>query len=135
MHRITLIIAVLAATALTIGVSADALALECNCHGGLHGLGARACAGSYYGMQPGCCECPPSPCDNAWAGYCDEKAKCRAFWHRFGTGWMCHDKKCCGSFGCKIGWKGGCVGCTPTPACSPCAEAMTTAPAEATPAK
>ncbi len=36
-------------------------------------------------MSPGCCECPPSACDNAWDGYCEEKARWQAFWTRFGT--------------------------------------------------
>lgn len=56
--------------------------------------GAPACAAPFYGFQPGCCEQPPSPCDNAWAGYCQEKARCRAFWYRLGTGGRVAD---CGS--------------------------------------
>ncbi|MHC4177841.1 MAG: hypothetical protein ACYSWU_10055 [Planctomycetota bacterium] len=51
-----------------------------------YGYDAPACAAPYYGFQPGCCELPPSPCDNAWAGYCQEKARMRAFCHRLGTG-------------------------------------------------
>ena len=47
---------------------------------------APACGAPFYGMVPGCCECPPSPCDNAWAGYCEEKARWKAFWYRLGTG-------------------------------------------------
>ncbi len=54
---------------------------------------APACASPFHGMVPGCCELPPSPCDNAWAGYCQEKARCRSFWHRLGTGGATH----CGS--------------------------------------
>jgi hypothetical protein len=50
------------------------------------GYGAPACAAPFFGWQPGCCESPPSPCDNAWAGYCQEKARCKAFWCRLGTG-------------------------------------------------
>ncbi len=38
-----------------------------------------------YGLAPGCCECPPSACDNAWDGYCEEKAKWQAFFARVGT--------------------------------------------------
>ena len=56
-----------------------------------YGYGAPACAAPYFGWQPGCCELPPSPCDNAWAGYCQEKARCKAFWHRLGTG----GRTCC----------------------------------------
>ena len=50
------------------------------------GYGAPACAGpAGYNLAPGCCECPPSACDNAWAGYCQEKARWQAFWARVGT--------------------------------------------------
>jgi hypothetical protein len=50
------------------------------------GYGASACAGpAGYNLAPGCCECPPSACDNAWAGYCQEKARWQAFWTRVGT--------------------------------------------------
>lgn len=38
--------------------------------------GAGACAAPEYGahsLQPGCCECQPSCCDDAWAGYCQQK--------------------------------------------------------------
>ncbi|MGA2798916.1 MAG: hypothetical protein ABSE63_15160 [Thermoguttaceae bacterium] len=38
-----------------------------------------------YCLAPGCCECPPSACDNAWDGYCEEKAKWQAFFTRVGT--------------------------------------------------
>ena len=38
-----------------------------------------------YCLAPGCCECPPSACDNAWDGYCQEKAKWQAFFARVGT--------------------------------------------------
>jgi hypothetical protein len=36
-------------------------------------------------LAPGCCECPPSGCDNAWDGYCQEKARWQAFFARVGT--------------------------------------------------
>ena len=52
-------------------------------------LGAPACASPFLGWVPGCYECPPSACDNAWATYCHEKAKWKAFWHRVGTGAFC----------------------------------------------
>jgi hypothetical protein len=51
-----------------------------------YGYDAPACAAPFFGFQPGCCESPPSPCDNAWAGYCQEKARCRDFCYRLGTG-------------------------------------------------
>ena len=38
-----------------------------------------------YCLQWGCCECPPTACDNAWDGYCQEKAKWQAFFTRVGT--------------------------------------------------
>lgn len=50
------------------------------------GYCAPACGAPFFGWSPGCCQCQPSPCDNAWAGYCEEKARWRAFWYRLGTG-------------------------------------------------
>jgi hypothetical protein len=38
-----------------------------------------------YCLTPGCCECPPSACDNAWDGYCQEKARWQAFFTCVGT--------------------------------------------------
>ena len=38
-----------------------------------------------YCLAPGCCECQPSACDNAWDGYCQEKAKWQAFFAQVGT--------------------------------------------------
>jgi hypothetical protein len=38
-----------------------------------------------YCLAPGCCECPPSACDNAWDGYCQEKAKWQAYFTQVGT--------------------------------------------------
>lgn len=55
-----------------------------------HTLGAPACASPFLGWVPGCYECPPSACDNAWATYCHEKAKWKAFWSRVGTGAFCY---------------------------------------------
>ena len=48
--------------------------------------GAPACGAPLFGFTPGCCEFPPSLCDNIWDGYCQEKARRSAFWQRFGTG-------------------------------------------------
>ena len=42
------------------------------------------------GVAPGCCECPPTCCDNVWAGYCAEKARCHAMW-----AWACRPKIRC----------------------------------------
>ena len=38
-----------------------------------------------YNLTPGCCICPPSACDNAWDGYCQEKAKWQAYFTQVGT--------------------------------------------------
>lgn len=38
-----------------------------------------------YCLAPGCCICPPSACDNAWDGYCEEKAKWQAYFTLVGT--------------------------------------------------
>lgn len=69
---------------------------------------APACASPFHGTVPGCCEFPPSPCDNAWAGYCQEKARCRSFWQRLGTGGATH----CGS--APTGCQSAPTGCQPT---------------------
>jgi hypothetical protein len=47
--------------------------------------GPACCCPPGYALAPGCCECPPSACDNAWDGYCEEKAKWQAFFARVGT--------------------------------------------------
>jgi hypothetical protein len=49
----------------------------------------NTCAAPFCCWQPGCCETPPSPCDNAWAGYCQEKARRNARRYRLGTGGTC----------------------------------------------
>ena len=54
--------------------------------GQCYNYGAPACAAPFFGWQPGCCQDQPSPCDNAWAGYCEEKARWKAFCYRLGTG-------------------------------------------------
>jgi len=38
-----------------------------------------------YSLAPGCCVCPPSACDNAWDGYCEEKARWQAYFTQVGT--------------------------------------------------
>ena len=37
-----------------------------------------------YCLAPGCCEYSRHCCDNAWAGYCQHRAKVDAFWSRVG---------------------------------------------------
>lgn len=54
----------------------------------MQALGAPACSGPGYGaLVPGCCECPPSCCDHVWDGYCEEKARRKAWLHS-----LCHPK-------------------------------------------
>lgn len=48
-----------------------------------------------YCMAPGCCECPPSACDNAWEGYCGTKARWQAFFYRVGTPCPSRYGSCC----------------------------------------
>jgi hypothetical protein len=50
---------------------------------GASGAAAYAAPGG-FGLVPGCCACQPSCCDNAWAGYCLQKARWQAFWARVG---------------------------------------------------
>ena len=99
------------------GLAGPAAGEGCNCGGtspygcnGAYGsYYAPACAVSFYGMVPGCCICPPSPCDNAWDGYCEERAKWKAFWYRVGTGaYLDHHGNC--------GHRGNCTNCQPIPA-------------------
>ncbi|MBN1393998.1 MAG: hypothetical protein JW959_03120 [Pirellulales bacterium] len=48
-------------------------------------LGRGACCSPPgYCMTPGCCELYRPCCDNAWAGYCENKAKVQAFWAKVG---------------------------------------------------
>jgi hypothetical protein len=43
------------------------------------------CASMSGNLTPGCHDCQPSPCDNAWDGYCEKKAKYQAFFTWVGT--------------------------------------------------
>jgi len=82
------ILTVLAASAV-LGAAATAVAIDpgCSTCGNCQGSGFAAppCGAPLYGT-PGCCECPPGPCDNAWDGYCEHKAFWQAIWHNVGTG-------------------------------------------------
>jgi len=62
---------------------------------GCAGCGSRHCGGldaepgfcpGGFTWVPGCCEDRRPCCDNAWAGYCEHRAKVDAFWSRVGTG-------------------------------------------------
>jgi hypothetical protein len=51
---------------------------------------AEACgAPAGYTMVPGCGEEHRPCCDNAWAGYCEHRAKVDAFWSRVGQPGSC----------------------------------------------
>lgn len=58
----------------------------CNSRGWYGAYAAPACAAPAFGMVEGCCERAPSCCDNAWAGYCQERD-----WPL-----SCRTAKCCG---------------------------------------
>jgi hypothetical protein len=47
--------------------------------------GAPCCSPPGFTLVPGCCECSRHCCDNAWAGYCDHRAKVENFWSRVGV--------------------------------------------------
>jgi len=78
-----------------LGWAGSAAALEMgfngcgSCAGGMPcegtGFGAPPCAAPFFGGTPGCCRMAPTPCDNAWDGYCEERAFWRAIWHQAGT--------------------------------------------------
>jgi hypothetical protein len=74
-----------------------------NCNGGgATGLWAQswlyADAGAgpaCYCLVPGCCEETRHCCDNAWAGYCEHRARVDAWWARVGTPDACtHSRPC-----------------------------------------
>ena len=69
------------AAVLVVGLAADLQAACGHCGGGGSvDYGAPACGAPGYGsLTPGCCEYPPSCCDNIWDGYCEER--------RCGRGW------------------------------------------------
>jgi len=77
----------MATTAIAAGPIWGATGAGCGCDGvAFQSLSAPPCAAPAFGsMVPGCCECQPSGCDNAWAGYCQEKACKECLWHAAGT--------------------------------------------------
>ena len=74
-----------------IGLAGSAAGYQPGCVGCSHGTtagpwSAEACASpAGYALAPGCCEPHRRCCDNAWAGYCDHRARVEAFWSRVGT--------------------------------------------------
>jgi hypothetical protein len=98
---------------------------DCHC-GGMSNRSYQSLSGppcfSPLNLAPGCCECPPSACDNAWAGYCQHKAKWQAYFAQVGTPRAgcyssCRSGRCASSCG------------TPTPA----VREVPASPAETTP--
>jgi len=83
---------VLAAAVAVVAISAGDSRAECSsCDGGpSHSFYAPACSGPMFGTVPGCCECPPSACDNAWDGFCQEKLYWKSLWYNIGTGVHVH---------------------------------------------
>ena len=49
----------------------------------------------FHPFFPSCCEDTSPCCDNAWEGYCEEKARCRAHWYRAGPRASCRDGAAC----------------------------------------
>jgi len=70
------------ATGYAAGCGEKAICAGCQ---GYRTLGAPACAAPDFGTVPGCCQCQPSPCDNAWDGYCLEKSWCWRLGYRIGS--------------------------------------------------
>jgi hypothetical protein len=61
--------------------------LGCNQSEMLSIWGAEACASpAGHALVPGCCPEHRRCCDNAWAGYCDHRARVEAYWAQAGTG-------------------------------------------------
>ena len=54
--------------------------------------GAPCCSPPGYTLVPGCCEGSRHCCDNAWAGYCDHRARVESFWARVGVP---KPRRCC----------------------------------------
>jgi hypothetical protein len=74
--------ATIGSVSLTNGVQAGCA----GCKGSLAPWDAEACASPPgYAMTPGCGEMHRPCCDNAWAGYCDQRAKMEVFWSSVGV--------------------------------------------------
>jgi len=71
----------------------DAAYGSCNCCDAHGTYGAPACMSSFPMLAPGCCKPSRRACDNAWDGYCEERAHWEAFWSRVGTGAHCWCKQ------------------------------------------
>ena len=65
---------------------------------------AKCRAAPIYSLSPGCCE-PHRHCfDNAWDGYCQERARWDTFWCKLGTGasYPCTPRATCGGCGAAL---------------------------------
>jgi len=62
-------------------------ACDCQCR-------ARCHTPPAYALSPGCCEAHRHCCDNAWDGYCEERARWDTFWSKVGTGAFCRCNPC-----------------------------------------
>ncbi len=94
--------AVLASSLSTVTLAAAA---DCGCRGaalmnypGYAALcGEACCCSPGYALVPGCCENYKPCCDNAWAGYCEHRAKVDARRSRVGVPHAGrHAAVCCG---------------------------------------
>jgi hypothetical protein len=92
--------------AVVIGVAGPAAGYQpgcAGCNGGMsagswaqRGQDAEACASpGGHCFAPGCCEDTRHCCDNAWAGYCDHRAKVDAFWSHVGVPGSCARSRPC----------------------------------------
>jgi hypothetical protein len=90
---------VLMAAAITVAGSAAGYQPGCaSCNGGntVGPWDAEPCAGpSCYCLAPGCCEEHRHCCDNAWAGYCEHRARVDAFWTSVGEPGKCTCRRPC----------------------------------------
>ena len=71
------------------------------CQGGPDAYCAPACGAPAYSLAPGCCEFPPSCCENAWEGYCEERARTLALADRMGLWWKARAYGCRSCRGCE----------------------------------
>ena len=103
-------------------------------------LGAPACSCPSYDLVPGCCEFAPTGCENAWAGYCESRARCNAFRAKVGTGYYCRGCRCdagipCGASYSQLGTcSAGCSDCMPVDASTTSVEQLHQDPRPVAPA-
>ncbi|MGO9112430.1 MAG: hypothetical protein ACLP9L_24635 [Thermoguttaceae bacterium] len=64
-----------------LAMAGEPLSLACDCP-----CRAKCRAAPIYALAPGCCEAHRHCFDNAWDGYCQERARWDTFWCKVGTG-------------------------------------------------